>query len=381
MSIPITQPTQTQLQNLVEPYLNAQPSGLAFAIGYATGTAEFSPAVYLFGSAYNQYNTDLNLSVSTPFELGSLSKTFTATLAAYLGAKYNPKWETKTIGNYASHIDVGNQFHPITLLDLANYTSGLPADNVSTPPSTLPVYLPVPYSPAAMLGYLKGVGTATWKPTDIGKAYTYSNLAVSILAQIIPLFHNSTASEDLDQLVTDFIFGSTALNMSSSAYFGDVYLDQLPLGYNYPGPNGSDPGHVVFPAYYGGGGVVSTPNDVMTWLQFNMGMQTTDTALYDVLQKTQTPSTTVTRSSDGARLGLGWFISSPLQGLTQVFKDGGLPGYESFMVFVNWVGSGSPSPAGVFVLTNSNGLTGGSPAVAVSQYIAQAVLTIMLSST
>jgi serine-type D-Ala-D-Ala carboxypeptidase/endopeptidase len=378
MSNPVIQPTQTQLNNLVEPYLNAQPSGLAFVIGYATGTNQFTPSLYLAGNVQNQYNVDLDFTGNTLFEIGSLSKTFTSTLTAYLGKKYNPSWEKKTIGDYATKISVGSQFHPIPLVALANYTSGLPADNVSPPPTpSTPAYLPVPYSPAAMLGYLKG--TTKLKPTDIGKAYTYSNLAFSILAQIIPLFHSTTESEDLDALVTELIFGP--LSMSSSAYFGDIYLDQLPVGYNYPGPAAANPGHAVFPAYYGGGGVVSTPSDILSWLQFNMGMNTTsDPALYSILQKTQTPSTSLTRPSDNAELGLGWFISTPVGPgvLPWVFKDGSLPGYESFMVFVEWIGTGSPSSAGVFVLTNSNSLTGGSPAVDVSQYIAEAVLNIML---
>lgn len=380
MSNPVIQPTQTQLNNLVAPYLNAQPSGLAFAIGYATGTLDFQPSIYTAGSVYNQYSADLNLSNNTSFELGSLSKTFTATLAAYLGERYLPNWEKKIIGDYATKINVGSQFHPIPLLALANYTSGLPADNVSPPPiSSLPKYLPVPYSPAAMLGYLKGT---TLKPTSISKAYTYSNLAFSTLAQIIPYFYSSTGADDLTELMDEFVFGSTALSMSSStAYFGDTYLDQLPVGYNYPGPNAADPGHAVFPAYYGGGGVVSTPSDVLTWLQFNMGMQTSDKDLYNVLSKTQTPSTSITRPSDGASLGLGWFITLPVgPNFGSVFKDGSLPGYESYMVFVQWIGTGSPSSAGVFVLTNSNGLTGGSPAVPVSQYIAEAVLNIMLGT-
>ena len=374
MSTPVIPPNPIQLNNLVEPYLSAQPSGLAFAIGYATGTFQFEPSIYLAGSVQNQYNADLNLSDNTPFELGSLSKTFTATLAALLGKKYRPNWETKTIGEFAPKISVGAQFEPIPLLALANYTSGLPADDVSPPPIlSQPKYLPVPYSPAAMLGYLKGTSL---KPAHIGKAYTYSNLAFSTLAQILPLFHGSAASEDLTQLMGEFVFGP--LMMSNSAYFGDIYLDQLPVGYNYPGPETANPGNVVFPAYYGGGGIVSTPSDLLTWLQFNMGMNTTS-PLYPILQKTQAPSTAITRPSDGARLGLGWFISAPIGlGVTQVLKDGSLPGYGSYMVFVDWIESGSPSSAGVFVLTNSNGLTGGSPAVAVSQYIAEAVLNIML---
>jgi D-alanyl-D-alanine-carboxypeptidase/D-alanyl-D-alanine-endopeptidase len=373
----INEPTQEQVYGLVESYLNEQPEGLAFAIGFATGTNEFAPQVYHFGSAANQYGADLDLSPTTLFELGSLSKTFTATLCAYLGETHNKNWEKKTIGDYASRIDVGGQFHPIPLLALANYTSGLPTDNGTVPITTLPSYPPTPYNPAAMLGYLKGVGTATWKPTDIGKAYTYSNLAFSTLAQIIPLFSAKTASNDLVGLIKEFVF--TPLSMADSDYFGNVYLDQLPVGYNYSSPSSYSaamPGHDVFPAYYGGGGVVSTPNDMLTWLQFNMGIQGTG-GLGAVLRKTQTASTKVTRPNTDIHMGLGWFLSEPASGPGTVFKDGGLPGCDTYMVFQPWVEPpGTPSSAGVFVLINANGLTSGG--VALSQSIAESVLNTML---
>jgi hypothetical protein len=99
-----------------------------------------------------------------------------------------------------------------------------------------------------------------------------------------------------------------------------------------------------------------------------------------VLSETQAPSTSVTRPSDGAELGLGWFISVPVGNTPMlVFKDGSVPGYESYMLFKNWVTPTppSPSPAGVFVLTNSNGLTSGTTDV--TQYIAESVIDIMLS--
>jgi serine-type D-Ala-D-Ala carboxypeptidase/endopeptidase len=368
----INEPTEEQLYGLVESYIDAP--GYAFAIGYATGTNEFPPAVYVFGSVANQYNVDLDLSHTTLFELGSLSKTFTATLCAFLGRKHNPTWETQTIGEY--NLNVGKQFDPIPLLALANYTSGLPTDNGTVPVVTLPDFLPTPYSPAAMLGYLKGVGTATWKPTKIGKAYTYSNLAFSILAQLIPQFANKTASKNLAELVAEWIF--TPLSMTNSAYFEDVSLNELPVGYSYSSSSGdvpARPGHNVFPAYYGGGGVVTTPNDMLTWLQFNMGMLG-ETGLGAVLKKTQTPSTEVIRPNSDTHMGLGWFLSEPATGTGNAFKDGGLPGCDTFMVFSRWVGTGSPSPAGVFVLINVDGLaTGG---VALSQSIAQSVLNIML---
>jgi serine-type D-Ala-D-Ala carboxypeptidase/endopeptidase len=373
----IIEPTEEQLYGLVESYLNEQPHGLAVTIGYATGTNQFPAAAYVFGSAYDQYDHDLDLGATTPFELGSLSKTFTATLAAFLGQKYNPGWETQTIGEYS--VNVGPQFHPIPLRDLANYTSGLPTDNGTVKIVTLPELLPTPYSPAAMLGYLKGVGTGTWKPTDTGKAYTYSNLAVSILAQLIPQFAASTASQDLAELMSEWVF--TPLGMINSGYFGEVFLDKLPLGYSYSNPTTyapTAPGHDVFPAYYGGGGVVSTPNDMLAWLQFNMGMLApTLPALGRVLKKTQTPSTKVVRPGTDVTMGLGWFVSEPQSGSGRVFKDGGLPGCDTYLTFVDWVGTSSASTAGVFVLINADGLTGsgGEP---LSQSIAAAVLSIML---
>jgi serine-type D-Ala-D-Ala carboxypeptidase/endopeptidase len=373
----ITQPTEEQLYGLVESYLDEQPHGLAITIGYATGTNEFPAAAYVFGSAYDQYYHNLNLGATTPFELGSLSKTFTATLSAFLGQKYNPSWETQTIGEY--NVNVGSQFHPIPLRDLANYTSGLPTDNGTVKVVTLPELLPTPYTPAAMLGYLKGVGTGTWKPTDIGKAYTYSNLAVSILAQLIPQFDASTSSQDFTKLMAEWVFAP--LGMINSGYFGDVFLDKLPLGYSYANPttySPTSPGHDVFPAYYGGGGVVSTPNDMLAWLQFNMGMlDPTVPALGRVLKKTQTPSTKVVRPGTDITMGLGWFLSEPKSGSGTVFKDGGLAGCDTYLVFVDWIETSSPSPAGVFVLINADGLTGagGDP---LSQSIAASVLSMML---
>jgi hypothetical protein len=43
MSSTINEPTQEQVYALVESYLGEQPEGLAFAIGFATGTNAFAP--------------------------------------------------------------------------------------------------------------------------------------------------------------------------------------------------------------------------------------------------------------------------------------------------------------------------------------------------
>jgi D-alanyl-D-alanine-carboxypeptidase/D-alanyl-D-alanine-endopeptidase len=372
----IVEPTDAQLQALVEPYLSKQTSGLAFAIGCASPTFQ---KLFVQGSLFNQNNVALELGPNTYFELGSLSKTFTTTLCGFLGGQHQPKWENQSVKDYSrafkrDGIQVGSQFHPIPLLALANFTSGLPADNLGSK-GTVPKFLPIPYSPAAMLGYLNG--TTTLQPNKISEAYTYSNLAFSILSQIIPLFSAKTASQDFPELMSEWVFGP--LNMQNSHYFEDIFLDQLAVGYVYPGAVAGVPGHNVFPAYYGGGGVVSTPGDILTWLQFNMGILTNN-QLSLVLQKTQSPSTNIT-AGGATRLGLGWFIIDPSSsGPGSVFKNGALNGYSSYLQFLPWIGLSAPSQAGAFVLTNSSKLKTSSQKPA-DQTIVQAVLAIMQGKT
>jgi hypothetical protein len=108
-----------------------------------------------------------------------------------------------------------------------------------------------------------------------------------------------------------------------------------------------------------------------------MGIGTSGNPLAPVLHKTQTASTPVTRPNTDIHMGLGWFLSEPVSATGAVFKDGGLPGCDTYMVFAPWVATpGTPSSAGVFVLINASGLTSGG--VALSQSIAESVLNIMV---
>jgi serine-type D-Ala-D-Ala carboxypeptidase/endopeptidase len=371
--IDVREPTTAQLDRLVAQYLKGRHN-VAIAIGYASSNFQ---GLYLAGNVVNQFLQPMELNADTYFELGSVSKVFTTTLSAIIGAKYQPKWETQTIGDYtidirADGLRVGSQFYNIRLVDLANYTSGLPADDKGA--ADKPRFLPQPYSAAAMLGYLN---TPSLQPLPPGTAYAYSNLGFSVLAQIIPLFISGDVSSDFDQLMYQWLL--EPLNMYNTHFFEDIPLDQLPLGFSYStGSQVSEkPGWPVFPAYYGAGGLVSTPGDMMTWLQFNMGLF--NSSLTPVLSTTQKPSTTIATPNND-RLGLGWFLSPatrpPIPGF--VSKNGALAGYNSLIQFCRWVATEEPSLAGVFVLTNSDKLKNSAGAVADSG-ITTAVLDIMLN--
>jgi serine-type D-Ala-D-Ala carboxypeptidase/endopeptidase len=72
-------PTQAQLAKLVAPYLATIPSGVGFAIGYASPNLPGNGGLYFAGNVRNQFGSVFPLDESTPFAIAGVSKTFTAT--------------------------------------------------------------------------------------------------------------------------------------------------------------------------------------------------------------------------------------------------------------------------------------------------------------
>jgi D-alanyl-D-alanine-carboxypeptidase/D-alanyl-D-alanine-endopeptidase len=188
-------------------------------------------------------------------------------------------------------------------------------------------------------------------PGTAGTRYSYSNLGFALLGESLAtaLAPGSSYGSVISQMLLDPLGFSASTTM-----FGETDVSKLPQGY---GPDGQPtrPGAPAFPAYYGGGGLVSTPADMLIWLRFNMGL-TCPAPLRARLPATQQASTTV-QTLHGSGLGLGWFlttIDTNTGPLATIWKDGGYAGFHSYITFLP-----SPSPgttastAGVFVLTNS----------------------------
>jgi serine-type D-Ala-D-Ala carboxypeptidase/endopeptidase len=369
----IVEPTQQQLDALVSPYLEVQQTGLAFVIGYAS--PNFSPnwALYCNGNIANQRNRSLPLGGSTLFELASVSKTFTATLYALL-AQNN---QSLTLGDFMAGnggpLHIGSQFANIPLSSLVSYTSGLPADNLIA--RAMPAELPQPYSTAGMLGFLAMTAMA---PIKTGQRYTYSNLGFAVMATVLRYLGGGSAS--YEELVQQSIFSPLSMN---AAFFGEVFIDRLAIGYNYSSPDSfsaTAPGWPLFPAYHGAGGIVASPNDMVQWLLFNMGLLQ-DADLTPLLATVQSPATPV-KAWGTTQLGLGWFITPGANGAaTTLWKDGELQGTNSYIAFLQSPDpGGTASEAGVFVLTNASGIVDGNDNEIVAT-IANDVLLIMQGIT
>jgi CubicO group peptidase (beta-lactamase class C family) len=345
----IVPPMQSQVDSLVETYLIRQQSGLGFAIGYASPSFTPPGNLYFRGTLQNQFGARLSLDGDTLFEIASVTKTFTATLYTLLIRSVSP---SKTVGDY--HLRISPTLAGIPLDGLMNYTSGLPQDNDNASADS-PPYWPQPYSLPAMLSYLDASPPAV---SNTGGQYTYSNLGFALMAAILSGSPPNLAA--FADLMHSNIFAPLGMK---STFFDAVSLARLPLGYDYdyqqsPVFAAIAPGWNFFPAYFGAGGIVASPNDMLQWLMFNMGINQY-AALTPLLPVLQQPSTSIKFGNN--QLGLGWFISPPgINPSGSIWKDGDLDGFNSYIALLPSPGTPGvdPSQAGVFVLVSADGITG-----------------------
>ncbi len=283
----IIEPTKQQFDDLVNPFL--AHANVGFAIGYASPQFQETGRFYFKKSSplLNQNNQEVPLGAETYFEIASISKVFTATLFQLFVQNGTIANNEIPLGDYfpRGKIGLGKQFLDIPLLALSNYTSGLPQDNESAPDE--PAYLPMPYTVLNMFSYLANTDLTVNAP---GTAYTYSNLGFAILAQTASVAAVERIGQFGELLRSEII---RPLAMNATKLFYQVGFNQLPLGYSSHGPKGDPnaPGMAEFPAYYGAGGLLSTPRDMMLWLKFNMGIiqNSTLSSLLPTLQAPRRP--------------------------------------------------------------------------------------------
>ncbi len=371
----IVSPTTAQLDGLVASYTQSQP-GLAFAIGWLSPQIDGSGpyrhgGLYFSGQVMNQYGATLPLGPDTRFELASLSKTFTATLYAALLPGYvartrigDPVLSDLYDGMALPTLppDIG----AIPLRALVSYVSGLRQDNGT---AVAPPHLQgCGMSLANLCGFLDM--DVAFAPHGTGKRYTYSNLAFALAGEAMGQMAGVPDASYRQVLYRNV---TVPLGMLDTTTFDHTLLSQLPIGFGATGKGGffrAAPGWPMLPSYNGAGGVVSTPRDLMRWLNFNMGMSANPT-LSALLARTQVPATTVT-DGDGDALGLGWFLGD--DGV--VWKDGEIQGCNTYLALL---ASGQPgvvpSAAGVVVASNVSGLMADNQEVV--QEVALRVLAIM----
>jgi CubicO group peptidase (beta-lactamase class C family) len=274
------------------------------------------------------HGTGREVNGDTVFEIGSITKTFTALLLQDMIERGEMKLDDPVAKYLPKSVGIPTRNgKDITLLHLVTHTSGLPhePDNLDPKRADNPR---ADYTVEKLYTFLSG-----YKLTrDPGAEFEYSSLGFGLLGHVIAL----KAQTNYESLVVDRIcrplkMDSTEITLTPElkARLAQGYNE---LGYAVPGWD--------YLVLSGCGALRSTVNDQLKYVAVNLGL--TPSNLTARMERTHAVHF---RHSMISGVGLGWFIKQA-QGIRVVCHDGGTGGYSSF------VGFDKTRRRGVVVLSN-----------------------------
>ncbi len=299
-------------QQSVERWLGDQPGGVAVAYVDASGVTFFNAGKFDMAD-------QRPMTPDTEFEIGSMTKVFTALLLA----------DTVRAGKVALDTPVGAPFErsAITWQQLATHTSGLPR-------------LP-----------------GDFRPGDPANPYADQDLA-----RLEQSFRREAPKAKPSERMDYSNFGYAVLGQALAGAWGQPYRAVLkerilgPLGlkdtvttWRKADPARLAPGHAEqgraanwdLDAYAPAGALVSTTRDLARFVQACLGF--VDTPLAPVLAEVTKPR--AMGDMPGRQIGLGWLVEKRGES-TIVWHNGGTGGYRAF------VGFDPAKRVGVVALTN-----------------------------
>jgi CubicO group peptidase (beta-lactamase class C family) len=283
-------------------------------------------SIYQYGETIRGYKKLPN--EDNFFEIGSITKTFTATLLAYYVNEGKIKLTDPITKFLPDSVAANPALKGITLVQLSNHTSGLPRlpDNLIEHASdALNPYKD--YTASLMYAYLKSCKLNS-KPGD---QYLYSNLGVGLLGSIL----ETISSLPFNQMVHDII--TQPLNMQSTSQFlNPLLLPRFLAEYNAGGQ--ATPAwdfDVLAPC----GALRSTLSDLLIYTKANMHPGN------DELSKAMILTHRITFNKD-VKIGLAWHIIT-VNGVDYIFHNGGTNGSSSFLAF------NADKNIGIVVLSNA----------------------------
>ena len=312
----------TLVNAAVRPVMQAQGiPGMAVAV-----TVNGKPHYFNYGVASKE--SAQPVTENTLFEIGSLSKTFTATLAAY--AQASGKLSLSDKASQVWPALRGSAFDHISVLQLGTYTAG-----------GLPLQFPTAADSAdKMLGYFK-----QWQPTyAAGTHRLYSNPSLGLFGYLAA----QSMGQPFDELMDNTLLPKLGLKHT----YLNVPQAQMNLyaqGYNKDDkPVRVGPGALDSEAY----GVKTSASDLIGYVQANLHPASLEKPLQQAIALTHTAYYRVGEMTQG----LGWELYQYPVTLDQL-----LAGNSSQMAMeahkVQWLNP--PQPQQENLLLNKTGSTGG----------------------
>jgi serine-type D-Ala-D-Ala carboxypeptidase/endopeptidase len=278
----------------------------------------------------NAGSADKPLDGNTVFEIGSVTKVFTAALLADMIGRGEVKPDDPVSKYLPETVRMpARKGRQITLLDLATHMSGLPR----LPGNLAPKDLRNPYadySVQQMYDYLSHYDV----PREIGEEFEYSNLGVGLLGHALARKSGLSYEELVKRRILEPLgMNATAITLSAAM------RARLAPGHDAGGDAASN---WDIPTLAGAGALRSTANDMLKFLAANLGAS--DGPLPSALREThRVRHATDTPDVD---IGLVWQVLHRFD-TEFVLHNGETSGYHS------WIGFVKSKEIGVVVLSNS----------------------------
>ena len=292
-------------------WLGAQPGGVAAAHIDADG-------VTFFNAGRFDGTDSPPITPDTQFEIGSVSKVFTAALLA----------DAVKSGKVSLDATVGAPFAPsqVTYLQLATHTSGLPrmpADFSGSDPLN-------PYEHETLARLVKSFDAVA--PALKPAPSSYSNFGFAVLGQAVAGAWGKSYGDALrERVLRPFGLGDTLLA------WREADKTRLAPGHNETGALVNWDLNAFAPA----GALVSTSRDLAKFVQACLGLASTPLA--DVLADTLRPR--APGDVPAKQIGLAWQIEQR-GASTVIWHNGATGGYHTFVAF------DPAAKTGVVLLTN-----------------------------
>jgi CubicO group peptidase (beta-lactamase class C family) len=283
--------------------------------------------VLAYGSATDEHQTPLG--PNTVFEIGSVTKTFTAAVLANMVDHGEVSLDDPVTKYLPAEAPLAARGRTIALLDLATQTSGLPPmPNNFHPGNADNPY--ADYGSAQLYAFLSGYTP----PREPGVQYEYSNLGAGLLGHLL----SRRAGVSYEQLVRERILVPLGMSDTKCTLPPDMQ-PRAAIGHNRDGdpvPNWD------FDVLAGAGALRSSMHDMLIFLAANLDsahgpLAGTLHATHHSYRATTLPNTTI---------GLAWHILHA-HGTDIVWHNGETAGYHSFLGFDPF------RHVGIVVLSNS----------------------------
>ncbi|MFZ1320228.1 MAG: serine hydrolase [Ignavibacteria bacterium] len=337
---------EIKISRIVKEYVDTNKAGMVIGVVRAEGNDVMSKR-FSFGHVRKDTSSPRPDSL-TIFHIGSVTKSFTATILSSLIQQGGPLNLNDLVEDHIPlnivkapvFVTTGGDTVKMKILDLATHYSALPDDPIH------PVNDSTTYQ--MMYNYLNNHRLSRTP----GECFLYSNLGVSFLGVVL----THTLGKEIDSLFIQKI--SDPLGLPDTRIFLTQEQDlRRATGY---GPNGDSTGYFKdsWPAFYAAGGLYTTIKDFTKYLEFNMGL--INNGMQNVLDSAhlirRVSNDTCHNPNSKGRVGLVWQMSPLFPELNNNFyftwKDGGVPGFSSFICFTT--DSSKNIKSGVAMIVNQS---------------------------